>query len=143
MSAVAMGDVGRLRCLLYAGLVLAGGSSLMILRQVITRKTAPAGPRVEVISITEAPSIALQAADNARRIGELGLRADLHDDQIRALSSLMHLFGASRGHGGSDSDETAPMPCLSVVREDKPGEGSQAGLCAVGFPAFPAVLRVR
>lgn len=124
LAAASWGDPRHLRCVLYAGLALMGGSSLLILRSVIAAKAAPAGPRVEVINITEAPSVALQAAENAERIGVAEARLDCHAIHLHDLYRAM----MDAAHDGQDG--TQPMPKLRLA-DPAPREGS-GGLCPVG-----------
>jgi hypothetical protein len=147
MAAAAMGDEAHLMCLLYAGLAVTASSLLMLLRQVIIRKCAPAVQVVQVTDISDAPGALAMATGNAERIGELAtqqrelrLRADIADDRVRVLTRLVRLMG---GGSDQDRDETSPMRCLAVVpevHEGKPGEGSQAGLCSVRLAALALVL---
>lgn len=147
-AAAAMGDEAHLMCLLYAGLALTGCSLLMLLRQVLARKAAPPGPRMAVVQVTDissAPSVALQAAENADRIGELAgetarvrAQAKQTDRRVNWLFEQMRDASDAAGVHLPDHDDTSPLPlqCIKGGRKD----GSQAGLCAVGLPLVPLVL---
>ena len=74
LIAVSRGDPAHLRCLLYAGVILAAGLGVaIVLRWGFVTRCCPGG----VIPISDAPSAVALAVDNARRIDILDLRT--HD----------------------------------------------------------------
>jgi hypothetical protein len=131
LTAAALGDLRHLWCMFNAGIVLTVGSCLLILRWELQRCRAPA---MQVVDITEAPSVALQAAENARRIDALEARADCHAIHIHGLYRM-----ALDAINSDDRDSTQPIPKLSLAYPGR-REGS-AGLCAVAGLAL--VMRGR
>lgn len=125
LIAIAYGDVRHLRCLLYAGVIMACGSAgALVIRWGFTRQVPGS-----VTPITDAPTALELASDNERRIEELELRSDVTDTKFIAVFRAIGAANRAMGLPVPDLESTQPLPRLRVVRR---GEASLCRLAVAG-----------
>ncbi len=94
---------------------------------------------MQVVDISSAPSVGLQATENAESIAEVRAQANRTDRRVDWLFGQMRDASAEAGVHLPDHDATSPLPKLALLPQD--GErrnGGQAGLCPVA--GAPLVL---